>query len=427
MRKVSAGTYALLKIKLDGTVAPAVTDDSGDGYGIGSTWVDTVAGKVYQATDVTVGAAVWKELTGGGITSLNGETGSSQTFAYVNSGAGPTWTSAGGVHTLGIPDAGTGVARGLITNGAQGIVGDKVLTGSFNITNAATFTPLTIGRTAASATLPMLYIENHPSDSSANGMVRLVNTNAVSQPEVAAYNSSALSTKYFSIQAGRYQAPAGTNLLPAYTFHTDIDTGAYLNTPGVYSIAADGDTKFTVNGVTDTVSIFALNIDAGLSTMDLNQLAVTNSGTDRLVWDDGNSRWNTDVDWLFGGSSVTITTLDAGSTTVTSLLSSGNVNATTFFRGGDESSAAPTFSFLNDTNTGVYSGGADHFTVSSGGTDVLQYDANDGAGSRWEVLDEATFSGISGDGSGKAVCIKADGNLGTCTDAVGGGGTCTCS
>lgn len=34
---------------------------------------------------------------------------------------------------------------------------------------------------------------------------------------------------------------------------------------------------------------------------------------------------------------------------------------------------------------------------------------------------------ISGDGSGKAACIKADGNLGTCTDAVGAGGTCTCS
>ena len=29
-------------------------------------------------------------------------------------------------------------------------------------------------------------------------------------------------------------------------------------------------------------------------------------------------------------------------------------------------------------------------------------------------------------GSGKAVCVKADGNLGVCSDAVGAGGTCTC-
>lgn len=40
---------------------------------------------------------------------------------------------------------------------------------------------------------------------------------------------------------------------------------------------------------------------------------------------------------------------------------------------------------------------------------------------------EVNISTISGDGTGKAVCIKSDGNLGTCTDAVGGGGTCTCS
>ena len=40
---------------------------------------------------------------------------------------------------------------------------------------------------------------------------------------------------------------------------------------------------------------------------------------------------------------------------------------------------------------------------------------------------EVTISKISGDGTGKAVCIKADGSLGTCTDAVVGGGTCTCT
>lgn len=40
---------------------------------------------------------------------------------------------------------------------------------------------------------------------------------------------------------------------------------------------------------------------------------------------------------------------------------------------------------------------------------------------------EVTISPISGDGNGKAVCIKSDGTLGTCTDVVGVTGTCTCS
>lgn len=43
------------------------------------------------------------------------------------------------------------------------------------------------------------------------------------------------------------------------------------------------------------------------------------------------------------------------------------------------------------------------------------------------LLGEFTNTGISGDGTGKAVCIKTDGNLGTCADAVGVGGTCTCN
>lgn len=37
---------------------------------------------------------------------------------------------------------------------------------------------------------------------------------------------------------------------------------------------------------------------------------------------------------------------------------------------------------------------------------------------------ELTIGGVSG--SGKAVCVKADGDLGVCADAVGAGGTCTC-
>lgn len=44
------------------TTAPAVTDDSGDGYSIGSVWINTTTDNIYAATDVSVGAAVWKLL-----------------------------------------------------------------------------------------------------------------------------------------------------------------------------------------------------------------------------------------------------------------------------------------------------------------------------------------------------------------------------
>lgn len=54
--------------KWDGTVAPTVNEDSGDGYAVGSRWIDTTANKEYVCLDASVGAAVWTETTqaGGG-------------------------------------------------------------------------------------------------------------------------------------------------------------------------------------------------------------------------------------------------------------------------------------------------------------------------------------------------------------------------
>lgn len=45
------------------SAAPGVGDDSGDGYSIGSRWLDTTADKEYVCLDASVGAAVWKETT----------------------------------------------------------------------------------------------------------------------------------------------------------------------------------------------------------------------------------------------------------------------------------------------------------------------------------------------------------------------------
>lgn len=50
-------------MKLDATTAPAVTDDSGDGYEVGSVWVDVTNDKTYTCTDATAGAAIWKETS----------------------------------------------------------------------------------------------------------------------------------------------------------------------------------------------------------------------------------------------------------------------------------------------------------------------------------------------------------------------------
>jgi len=65
---VGSGANTAVKRKNnDGAaVAPTVNEDSGDGYAIGSRWLDTTADKEYVALDVTVGAAVWTETTSTG-------------------------------------------------------------------------------------------------------------------------------------------------------------------------------------------------------------------------------------------------------------------------------------------------------------------------------------------------------------------------
>ena len=64
MRKVSSGTYEVIKSNMAASAAPTVNEDSGDGYGIGSRWFDIVNDKEYVCLDATAGAAVWIETTG---------------------------------------------------------------------------------------------------------------------------------------------------------------------------------------------------------------------------------------------------------------------------------------------------------------------------------------------------------------------------
>lgn len=46
---------------ISATMDPAVTDDSGDGYTVGSRWVNVTADTHWIALDVTVGAAIWEQ------------------------------------------------------------------------------------------------------------------------------------------------------------------------------------------------------------------------------------------------------------------------------------------------------------------------------------------------------------------------------
>lgn len=90
--------------------------------------------------------SAWQALTsggGGGISSFNSQTGSSQSLATGTSGTDFNISSALNVHTFNIPDA-SGSARGLITTGAQTLAGDKTFSGTI-IATLISYTPAVAG------------------------------------------------------------------------------------------------------------------------------------------------------------------------------------------------------------------------------------------------------------------------------------------
>jgi hypothetical protein len=61
---------ASVRVNLSATTNPTITDDSSDGWGVGSMWINTASGDVFWLTDATVGAAQWQTGGGGGSGSL---------------------------------------------------------------------------------------------------------------------------------------------------------------------------------------------------------------------------------------------------------------------------------------------------------------------------------------------------------------------
>jgi len=63
---IGATTFAGIKNNLNSTANPLATNDSSQGYGVGSVWINSTTGAIYIATSVAPGAANWVVTSGGG-------------------------------------------------------------------------------------------------------------------------------------------------------------------------------------------------------------------------------------------------------------------------------------------------------------------------------------------------------------------------
>lgn len=146
------------------TTNPAVTDDSGDGYSVGSIWVNVTLDIAYICTDATAGAAVWAPINEGGsapgqvqapaATTPTGTGGAARIrggTGGTTSGAGGTSSNIGGAATAGNSAGGAADTTGGAGSGsAAGGVG-KTVGGQGGATGAGGAAQLTGGAGGATS------------------------------------------------------------------------------------------------------------------------------------------------------------------------------------------------------------------------------------------------------------------------------------
>lgn len=183
-----------LKNNYAATAAPAVTDDAGDGYEVGSIWI--YGNAIYQCTDKTVGASVWIVVSDGSTTAgqLIGPPASSATAAGGNalvrggtggttSGAGGSASAIGGAATAGNSNGGSVIRRPGAKSGT-GVAG-------FILQAQPTPTAKTVSATLTAAELQTGILTVNQAAGGASTLTMPLGTDleAAMPPEVAANDS----------------------------------------------------------------------------------------------------------------------------------------------------------------------------------------------------------------------------------------------
>ncbi|MGZ3770725.1 MAG: beta strand repeat-containing protein, partial [Bdellovibrio sp.] len=147
-----SGTLGLVQLASDPNTA------GWNGTQKGYTWFNTTSNQVKYWDGSSIQAL---GISGAGLTSLNGQTGSTQTFASPGtSGTAPSWSSAGNSHTLNIPMANTAsVTAGLISKTEYDTFNTKLGTStSFSGDVSGNYNSTSVDKIKGKAVTPSAYV-----------------------------------------------------------------------------------------------------------------------------------------------------------------------------------------------------------------------------------------------------------------------------
>lgn len=223
----------------------------------------------------------------------------------------------------------------------------------------------------------------------------------------------------------------GTVTAPSMSFFNDFDNGAYLIGTNDYGFSTGGTLAMEIFGAATTQVGFASGTatNPGITFIGDTNTGDFRNGPDSLVRVVGGT---SAMQWILSGAVVQVGgpagtaaqpgiswfgDFDTGlfNTTPnrisfacggadTASVDSSRFGSAVPFQSADGAVGAPAFSWLNDTNTGLYRSAADTFNFSVGGTSLMQLSASNpaitigiGSGTQWVVGSQvSTTVGLAG-------------------------------
>ncbi len=287
------------------------------------------------------GVLAWSTPAGTGISSLNGLTSNSQTFANGTSGTAPSFTSATSTHTLNIPLAATAsVTAGLLSNTdytnfaakqSATLADGKILVGN--------------GSSVATAVTP-------------SGDATMTDTGAFT---VAKLQGSAVSATTPST-AGQALRWSGSAWAPGFIAMTDLRST--VTGTNQFANSCLSNQTLTYNSVGDVMSCTNISLPSSQIT---GSVTPANGGTGQTTYAVG--------DVLYASSTTALSRLPAGTNGQVLTLASGLpswASASGGLPAAAGTATAPGYAFVGNTNTGMFDAATNTLGLSTNGVEAMR-------------------------------------------------------